>query len=100
MQSLKLDWQSQRRVRTRVPLLGYTGSCFFAETGRLINQRLDLLLSFGAVAGAAICPPFRGLNPLCLAPLRSAAKGRLTPLYGGQLAAPATAPKESKRSSR
>ena len=34
------------------------GVSFFAETG--------LFAVFGAVAGAAIWPPLRGLNPLCL----------------------------------
>ena len=38
------------------------GLVFFAETGRLINQRLDLLLPFGAVAGAASWPPYRGVK--------------------------------------
>ena len=52
------------------------------------------------MAGAAICLPLWGLNPFCLAPLRSAAKSRLTPLRGSQLAAPATALKQSKRYSR
>ena len=38
------------------------------------KQRLDLLLFFGAAAAAADQPSSRGLTPLCLAPLRSAAK--------------------------
>ena len=65
---------AQRRVLHLVP---HIGLCFTGDySGQIKISGSTFLLCFGAVAGAAIWSPLRGLNPLCLAPLRSAAKGR------------------------